>query len=69
MNVDFNANDTMRILAKTAAIHMDSAEGQAALELMNGCNLEVNSDNIQLVCFAISVGKKLSRGGLKHGII
>ena len=65
MNVDFKANETMKMLATLNCISADTMEGKAITELLQGCNLPLLNENILLCNYAMSLGKTFGANGGK----
>lgn len=61
MNINFEANDTMKKLAGTNAIKAGSAESKAVLELLEGCNIPFDNDSFMLASYALQIGKALGQ--------
>lgn len=57
MKYDFEANKTMKRLAKCHPIYKGSPEGNELEELFEGMGLELDSDNIMLAMFAYMLGR------------
>lgn len=57
MKHNFNANDTMRLLANQPGVTGTSKEGKAVKELLEGMGLPLTNDNIMLACYSLSIGK------------
>jgi len=57
MSVNFEANETMKIVGKQFYFERDSREGQAALDILEGMGLPVTPERIDLLQYGIIIGK------------
>lgn len=57
MKYDFEANKTMKRLAKCHPICKGSPEGNELEELIEGLGIELNEDNLMLAMFAYMLGR------------
>lgn len=61
--VDFNANKTMKRVAKFRPIAAEEKEGQELQALFDGIGMKVTRENFKLACFAYQLGARRAKKG------
>lgn len=61
MQVNFDANKTMKMIGYSKLTDVDSPDGKAVLEIISGMGLKPTSENVLLATYSMAMGHIIER--------